>query len=185
MADGRQFTRDLPVRLNDEELQLYGKLLAIKVQEEAAVDDQRKQIGREYSTRLGAIRCEQARLADARSKGLELRPVECTERWHSGMIEIVRSDTDEVVESRPVTPADQQIQIPGLDDDPGLTSVPGGGLAGVLPFCNYDTPAEVGEMGAGAFGDRVFVGAESTDAPEPFNPPSEKAKKGKKQKAEK
>lgn len=153
MADGRQFTRDLPVRLNDDELQLYGKLLAIKVQEEEAVDAQKKQVSKEYSTRLGAIRCEQARLADARSKGLELRPVECAERWHAGMIEIVRADTGEVVESRPVTPADQQTQIPGLDDDPGMRS--------------------------------VFVGAATDDAPEaePFNPPAEKAKRGKRPKA--
>lgn len=144
----KTFTRELEVELTEEELQLYGKLLAEKVNEEKAVDDKRKEIASKYTAQLKAIRNEQTRLATARSKGRELRLVECIERWHAGVIQIVRLDTDEVVDTRPATYNDQQTEFPWLDDE--HSELP---LEGDAPV----ESADAGGMVDSATGDQVYV----------------------------
>lgn len=115
----KTLTRELECDLTDEEKQKYGKILADKVNEIRAIEDQKKKVMSEYSTKLKSVRLEESRLAIARSSGKELRPVDCVERWNNGVIEVVRLDTNEVVDVHPASIADRQVEFPGLDDDEG------------------------------------------------------------------
>lgn len=120
----RTFTRDLPVELNEHELQLYGKMLAEKIQEEQHLEEKKKQISAEYTTQIKAVRVETARLADARTKGKELRAVTCIERFRNGVVEMVRTDKGEVFDVRPADTRDLQTNIPGTEDDDDIPPGP-------------------------------------------------------------
>lgn len=117
MSQEKTFTRELEVDLGEAELQLYGKMLAEKVQEEGAIEEQKKLAMKEYASRLSKVRNEIARIASARSKGRELRPITCVERFNGGMVEIVRTDKNEVVDTRPATFSERQTEFPGIDED--------------------------------------------------------------------
>lgn len=111
-----EFTRELPVQLNDHELQTYGRMLAEKVREVELTEERKKAVVKEWSTKIGIIRQDIKRIADARAKGEELRPVRCAERLHGNVIEIVRLDRGEVVDTRPADLRDLQTTIPGTDE---------------------------------------------------------------------
>lgn len=104
----KRFSRELPVDLNDGELQAYGRQLAEKVREEELAEEKKKQIASEHTSRIKVIRNEIKRLADSRAKGAELRPVQCGERIKGNVIEVVRLDSYVVVDSRPADLQDLQ-----------------------------------------------------------------------------
>jgi hypothetical protein len=116
---GNEFVRELPVVLTEEEKQSYGKQLAEKVNEQALLEDRKKQANAEWSTKIKKVDIEITRLASARSKGEELRPVKCFERLKGNVVEIVRVDRDEVVESRAAEMRDLQTEFPDISDAGG------------------------------------------------------------------
>lgn len=118
----RKFTRELPVALNDHENQMYGKMLADKVNELKLAEEKKKQVMADHNNRLKIIEAEISRIAVARAKGEELRPVICGERLHGNVIEIVRLDLREVVDTRPAEMADLQTSMPGM----GAPTIPDG-----------------------------------------------------------
>jgi hypothetical protein len=157
----RQFTRELPVTLNDGELQTYGKMLAEKVREEELAEEKKKQITSEQATKIKAIRNDIKRIADARAKGEELRPVRCAERLHGNVIEIVRLDRNEVVDTRPAELRDLQTTIPGTEIPDGFDEGPRGDDIG------SDAPtngASTGHMATSSVGDEVWT-HETEDVP--------------------
>lgn len=113
-----KFTRELPVALNDHELQTYGRMLAEKVREEELLEEKKKQAMKEHNGRIQTVRNDIKRIAEARAKGAELRPVECAERLHGNVIEIVRLDSSIVVDTRPADLRDLQTTIPGTESTP-------------------------------------------------------------------
>lgn len=118
----RRFTRELPVSLNEHENQMYGKMLAEKCKEQELAIEKKKQVTADHNNRIKVITNEIKRLADARAKGEELRPVICGERIKGNVIEIVRIDRGEVVDTRPADLKDLQMQIPGT----GMPEIPEG-----------------------------------------------------------
>ena len=123
---GKQFLRELPVPLNEHELQLYGAQLATKVNEAGLLEERKKQINSEWSQKIKIVDNEVKRLADARAKGEEIRAVPCRERIRNSVIEIVRLDTMVVIDTRPAELRDLQPSLPGTgapeipaDFDPG------------------------------------------------------------------
>lgn len=117
---GREFSRDLPVELNEHELQAYGKMLAEKVNEEKLLEERKKQITAEWNQKIKGVSVEIARIADARAKGKEMRPVKCRERIHGNVIEVVRLDSLVVVDTRPADLRDLQTSLPGT----GVPEIP-------------------------------------------------------------
>jgi hypothetical protein len=111
---GTEFARELPVALSDEEKQSYGKQLAERVNEQTMLEERKKQSNAEWSTKIKKVEIEISRLADARAKGAELRPVKCIERLKGNVVEIVRLDRDEVVESRAAEMRDMQTEFPDI-----------------------------------------------------------------------
>lgn len=146
------YKKELSCKLSDETLQMYGAMLARKLKERDALDEKKKAVGKEYSAKISVIDQDIRRMADARDKGEELRPIDCVDRWNNGTVETVRLDTAEVVEVRAATPADRQTDafIPGIDDD-----VPDFGEP--APSAE-EAEADNGEVVTSSVGDQVFVG---------------------------
>jgi hypothetical protein len=153
----RRFTRELPVVLNEHENQLYGKMLAEKCKEQELAIEKKKQVTADHNNRIKVITNEIKRLADARAKGEELRPVMCGERLHGNVIEIVRLDRVEVVDTRPADLKDLQTTMPlggGMPTMPeDFDEGPRGDGLGTLA----DQPVEEGEIVESSTGDQVYV----------------------------
>lgn len=155
----RRFTRELPVVLNEHENQLYGKMLAEKCKEQELAIEKKKQVMADHANRIKVITNEIKRLADARAKGEELRPVMCGERLHGNVIEIVRIDRGEVVDTRPADLKDLQTNLPGM----GMPQIPEGfdeGPRGAGLGSTADKPVNdeaPGEMVTSSMGDQVYV----------------------------
>ena len=154
----RTFTRELPVKLSEDELQQYGKMLADKVKEEELAEDRKKQVVAAHANGIKDIRIEIKRIADARAKGQELRPVKCHERLRNGVIEIVRLDTNEVVDVRPADLRDLQTTIPGTGDDDDDFDPPGEAGPKGERFDMIEPRESPGEMTTSSTGGQVFVG---------------------------
>jgi hypothetical protein len=155
----RRFTRELPVQLNDHENQMYGKMLAEKCKEQELAIDKKKQVVADHNNRIKVITNEIKRLAEARAKGEELRPVMCGERLHGNVIEIIRIDRGEVVDTRPAELKDLQTELPGtgmphIPD--GFDEGPRGDGLGSLRDQPVDEPS--GEMVESSTGGGVYVG---------------------------
>lgn len=180
-----EFTRELAVELNDHELKLYGGMLAEKVREEELAIEKKAQQNKEHNARIQTIRNEIKRIADARAKGEELRPVRCSERLKGNVIEIVRLDLQTVVDTRPADLRDLQTSFPesgdhapgsygggvGVDIDEGpremgrvLQLVPDSDAPYIEPGAGEvrdDEGTYVGETVESSTGAQVYVGSES------------------------
>lgn len=154
----RRFNRDLPVTLNEHELQAYGKMLAEKVREEELADERRKQVAAQHATQIKGIRVEVKRIAEARAKGEELRPVPCGERLRGNVIEIVRLDRMEVVETRPAEMRDLQTSMPGVVGDPKVPDFDEGPRGDALGNDDGAKPEHTGANVTSSVGDTVHVG---------------------------
>lgn len=119
-----KFTRDLPVQLTQSELQAHGARLARKVKDLELVKERKAKEARKLSLEIKEIELEIKRIADARDKGEELRPVTCAERVHGNVMEVVRLDTGAVIEARPLRYDEMQTSIPGTDDPYAGEDVP-------------------------------------------------------------
>jgi hypothetical protein len=173
----RRFTRELPVVLNEHENQLYGKMLAEKCKEQELAIEKKKQVMADHANRIKVITNEIKRLADARAKGEELRPVMCGERLHGNVIEIVRIDRGEVVDTRPADLKDLQQDLPGM----GMPLIPEGfdeGPRGAGLGSTADQPVTegTGEMVESSTGGQVYVDGhapgdddESDDEPDVYD----------------
>jgi hypothetical protein len=107
----RRFSRELEVALNEHELQQYGSMIAKEIKREDKLTEKKKKITEKFSGAIKNCRREQRRLAEAREMGVELRPVECEEKWIAGTMQIIRLDTGAVVDVRPATSEDNQLDI--------------------------------------------------------------------------
>lgn len=167
----RRFTRELPVALNDHELQAYGKMLAEKCKEQELALEKKKQVTADHNARIKVITNEIKRIADARAKGEELRAVQCGERIRGNVIEIVRLDRGEVVDTRPADLRDLQTTMPldgaapeGFDEGPrgaGLGTVADQPLEDEAPLEDEDEEPDedAGVMTESSVGDQVYTGA--------------------------
>ncbi len=133
--ENRTFTKDLPVKLTVDEVVKYAELAASKLHLQGEVEEKRKTVNKEFASTIATLINDQQRLARAISDHEELRPVLCFERFHAGTIEVVRKDTNEVVDFRAATTADLQTSLPlpaedGDEDEEEIQSAaPGGEMA--------------------------------------------------------
>lgn len=137
-----KFPRDLPVQLNETELDKYGELLAVAVREVALLEEKKKQDAAKWANQIKAKNLEVKRLADARAKGEELRPVMCAERLVGNVVNIIRLDTGGVVDSRPADLQDLQTTIPGTDSQPGERSTSTGKVISLVPPIDEGEPVD-------------------------------------------
>lgn len=110
----KSLTRNLPCRLTDDELRQRGDSLAEVVQELHAEDDRQADVKAQMKARLTELEAKQTRYAIVISRREEYRDVECdlfadTVR---GTVDIVRRDTGDTIETRPITEDERQRALP-------------------------------------------------------------------------
>jgi hypothetical protein len=106
-------TRMLPVRLNEEELLTKASLLSTKVHELAIEEDDQKDAKAAMKKRLDDLNREITDVARIVREKVEPRPVEVHEskNYARRIVEIVRVDTGEVVDSRPMTEQERNVDL--------------------------------------------------------------------------
>lgn len=107
-------TRKLPVKLTNEEVRLRGKRLAALQAEIASLETKKKAAADDFKSQIGERETEMSRLTREINEERELRDVQVTEEknWELGEVHLIRLDTGEVVEIRPMTP--QELKRPSL-----------------------------------------------------------------------
>ncbi|HWU85761.1 MAG TPA: hypothetical protein VN253_00695 [Kofleriaceae bacterium] len=108
--------RELPVKLDDEQLLLVAMNKAMLEDEldqlEQDFGDAKEDWKKRIEDKEAEIALRRKELKDKARRSL----VDCYERWRGNVIEVVRSDTGEVVDSRAATLKDTQQTIPGAGD---------------------------------------------------------------------
>lgn len=117
-VETKRVVRNLPVKLTDVELLEFGKRLAQSSSDISGEEDRQTQVKAELKARLGAIENERTRLAAIVSSGRENRDISCDLVFDYSrlIVECVRLDSKEVVETRRMTEAEQQRKL--FDDRP-------------------------------------------------------------------
>lgn len=107
-------TRKLPVKLTKEEIRLKGKRLATLEAEVETLEDEKKAKADDFKSKINARRTEILGLTREINEEREYRQVEVAEQKDYDLMEvqIVRKDTLEVVEARPMTPQERNRPLP-------------------------------------------------------------------------
>ena len=126
----KRVVRNLPVKLKDAELLEFGKRLAQSSADIHGEEERQQQVKAELKAKLGAIESERTRLAGIVSSGRENRDVSCDMilDFSRLIVEVVRLDTREVVETRRMTDGEQQRSLftdaPPKEQAGGVESTP-------------------------------------------------------------
>lgn len=109
-VESKRVVRNLPVRLKDSELLEFGKRLAQTSTDIHNEEERQSQVKAELKAKLGSFETERTRLAGIVASGRENRDVSCDMVFDYSrlIVEVVRLDTKEVVETRRMTEAEQQ-----------------------------------------------------------------------------
>lgn len=103
-------TRTLPVELGPEEYRATSRNLAQHIEELARTQDEKKATVGGFTQRIESLNSTIAELTSVVSSGKRWMAVECieTNNYDTGYVEMIRIDTGEVVESRPMGLEDRQ-----------------------------------------------------------------------------
>lgn len=117
-VETKRIVRNLPVKLTNDELIEFGRRLAQTNGDIHTEEDRQTQIKAELKAKLGAIESERSRLAGIVSAARENRDVPCDMVFNYSqlMVEVIRLDTKEVIETRRMTEAEQQRKL--FEDKP-------------------------------------------------------------------
>lgn len=105
--------RELPIKLTEDGQEGRGHELAMIINERSAIETALAEFTTGKRKRLREIRKREKELASAIEAGVELASVPCEERmiFSTNTVEVVRLDTKEVVERRPMTADERQTSI--------------------------------------------------------------------------
>jgi hypothetical protein len=117
----RSIVRNLECKLGKKEWEERAKRLAQLPQEVKREQDHLATLKTEARARIGKLEEEAKILAAAVRERVEFRDVRCEEQRLDELCEfrIIRLDTKEVLESRPMTSAELQAELPLEEDDDG------------------------------------------------------------------
>jgi hypothetical protein len=109
--DSDQMTRYLPVVLDELEIRTKSKELASKNLEKNRADREFANIKKSMAESIKSLQEDIDRLSEIVDTGIEKREVECYERRvdQTLTIQIIRTDTFEVVTTRPMTDTERQL----------------------------------------------------------------------------
>lgn len=116
--------RTLPVNLTYKEREERAKELADAITTHDQIDEERKDVAKDFRERLKGANKNIRRLAVCVARGTEDRPTVC--EWRSSperaLVYLVRCDTGETIESRAMSAAEREAALqpglPGLPKDP-------------------------------------------------------------------
>lgn len=112
-ATENTFLQSLPVPLTEEEKMEFGKLLAHEHSEQEKTEDELASVKLTFKSRAAAHEKRISHLAECLNTGREYRNVECERRYElrTREVAIIRLDTYEEVERRPMTATERQTQM--------------------------------------------------------------------------
>lgn len=110
MPTSEPFYEHLPCALDSQELVLKSRALAQLLCDQENVELEKKEANASFKERLDAIDKQLSALALEVRSGREYREVQCLERadYAEGRVQIIRTDTAEVVRFRPLEPHERQ-----------------------------------------------------------------------------
>ena len=111
--------RSLPVKSNDAEFALDSKMLARTLREIDALEEEKKASNTRFKTEIDAKYAEVTKLRTVVETRMEDRLVECREEPDFGrsVVLIIRMDTGETVDTRPIEQADRQTELSVVDGE--------------------------------------------------------------------
>jgi hypothetical protein len=100
----------LQCKLTEVEVLVYSKTIAKQCAEKGRVEDQKKEVVSEFTTKINRITAEINELSRKINNGYEYRDVECWKEylWDDGVKNIFRKDTGELVRSEPIETWERQ-----------------------------------------------------------------------------
>lgn len=115
----RTFERQLPVRLTQGELEERGWSLSEANKIRRRIDVEKADANDTFKTRIKTADEEIYRLSEIVHSKSEYRPVLCHEArdYKRGVIEIVRRDSGEIIETRVMTEAERQRELSMISED--------------------------------------------------------------------
>lgn len=111
--------RTLPVHLTTNEIADMGQRSALAAQRQSKLEERKKAVTKRYKEAIDETKLEIGHCSKCVLNGIEEREVECYIRplYSEKKIEIVRSDTNVVVETRAMTESEMQMSMDVLADD--------------------------------------------------------------------
>jgi hypothetical protein len=103
----------LACEMTPKERLLKSTELAKKIDEQVALEEEKKGFNEAWKGRKNTVDLAVRILASEVRTGKETRPVECFEspRYGEMMVDLIRSDTGEVVRARPMHPSERQLAL--------------------------------------------------------------------------
>lgn len=107
------FRRELPCKLNKEEILKYSLDLAKLNQNKFAIKDQKKQASSDYNAKLDKLDADIGIFSRKIASGIEHRQVDCYWEydWKQGEKSLVRTDTMECVQLDPISDYERQEKL--------------------------------------------------------------------------
>ena len=114
----RKVTKPLPCKLTEPEVLQYGRDLARAHADLDRIQDELDGIKADYQGKLAEQNASIGKLSGRVHSGIETRDVECTEtkNWTKTTVAVVRNDTGDAIESRPMREDEKQMQITGISE---------------------------------------------------------------------
>lgn len=108
-----RFDRKLPCVLTEQELAIKRDEIARKVHEYKLAEAEKRAVTATLASRVKALRADIERLGEEISERTEERLVPCQEEsvYEASRVDLIRTDTGEVVGSRPMTGEERQESI--------------------------------------------------------------------------
>jgi len=112
-------THSLPCKLNTEQIAEAAENLASALQEVETIEIEKKAVMKDYNSQIDNCKKRIHRLMTHVKNGVEYRPVECDLQFHIKKVLaiLVRKDTGDVVEERPMSDEEKQMQIEFAEED--------------------------------------------------------------------
>jgi hypothetical protein len=110
----RKFTKILQYHYTKEEMDRLADELTDAVERVATTEARKKAIVSQAGAELEAAKAEQNVILGKRRCGYEFRDVECQETFdlETRVATVIRLDTGEIIETRPMTAKELQIELP-------------------------------------------------------------------------
>lgn len=110
----KEVTRSLPCRLTDPELLTKADELSVVVQEVSAEEDRQTDVKAQMKAKLTELDARKTRLAITIGRKEEYRDVRCELQAdvQAGTVTVIRTDTGESLETRPMTEDEKQKSLP-------------------------------------------------------------------------
>lgn len=116
----RKVTKALPCKLTDAEMFQYGKDVGHAFAERERIKGEFDAVKQDYKGKIEEQSAQIGKLSGRLHSGIETRDVACIEvkNWTHGTFTVTRTDTDEIIESRPMREDEKQMEINGVVQEP-------------------------------------------------------------------